>query len=239
MCAVSGRSGYADAVMASAPNDAHAVMATAHGVAFAYGKSEILTDICFELYRGEVLGITGPSGSGKSTLMALLGLFAARSGGELHVLGEAVAQPLSARQVTTLRRRMGWIPRLPLNVQGRTAIDNALIGLRPTGETHQELLTRVTGMFEALDLSHIQKRNVSVLSGVELQRLAIIRALARRPEIILADEPTASLDATNTALVGDALSFAAESSTIVIASHDPEILQYCKRVLRVSDGRIV
>lgn len=208
------------------------------GVTFGYGAVAVLRGVDLRVTAGQTVGVTGPSGSGKSTLMGILGLLAVRDAGELSLLSQPVPRRPPGGLADRLRRRIGWIPQLPMVLRGRTALDNALLGAywHPAGRPSP--MRVATDAFAALGMADRAHLDAAALSGGELQRLAVIRAIARRPELILADEPTASLDAANTGAVIDALRYATGFGAVVIASHDPRVMALCGTVFELRDGRL-
>jgi ABC-type lipoprotein export system ATPase subunit len=122
---------------------------------------------------------------------------------------------------------------------GRTALDNALVGVRSRRAVVPSDVSLATDLFARLGVEHLADRNVSVLSGGEQQKLALVRALVVQPDLILADEPTASLDQSSTHSVIEALQEASRLCTLVVASHDREVTRACDRVVRLRDGRVV
>ena len=209
------------------------------GVRKAFGASGVLHGVDLTVRGGASVAITGPSGSGKSTLMAVLGLLTHRDGGALRLFDVDVAPRASARTVIGLRRRMAWLPQLPLVLPGRTCLDNALSGIRARREVTSDDLDSATALFARLNISDLLHRDISVLSGGEFHKVALVRALLVGPELLLADEPTASLDGSSTEAVVDALRAAATLSTLVVATHDPAVTQACERVITLRDGVVV
>ena len=208
------------------------------GVTKSFGETEVLRGVDLTIEAGTSTAITGPSGSGKSTLMAVLGLLTRRDSGALSVLGVDVAPRAPARTVIELRRRMAWLPQLPLVLPGRTCLDNALSGIRARRAVCRDDVDTATALFARLGISHVLHRDVSVLSGGEFHKVALVRALAVRPELLLADEPTASLDGSSTHAAVDALHEATTRCTLVVASHDPAVTQACQRVITLHDGAL-
>ena len=210
----------------------------ARRVCKSFGRVPVLRGVDLAIKRGDSTAITGPSGSGKSSLMALLGLLAHRDSGELTILGVDVPLRPSSRLIAQHRHRMAWLPQLPMAWPGRTCLDNALLGLRQRATVSEADVQFAAELFDRLGIGHLTSRDVSVLSGGELQKVALVRALVVRPDIILADEPTASLDGASTHAVIDALTNAGQLSTLVVASHDPAVTGACTTVITMRDGRV-
>lgn len=198
------------------------------------GGNAVLDGVSMTVSAQDRLAVLGPSGSGKSTLLAVLGLLTSWTCGSVRVRGEPVPRdrrPDPARHPA----RVAWIPQLPLYLPGRTALENVLIAQRLRfGETSPGLALDALGR---VGLEGVADRNSSVLSGGELQRLAVARAVAMRPEIVLADEPTGSLDTASTRAVIDALTADADLA-VVVATHDDQVARHCSRVLRLADGQL-
>lgn len=213
-------------------------MISAHGLTKSVGPVSVLRGLDLDIPAGGWTAITGPSGSGKSTLMAVLGTLTPRDGGSMDVLGMSVPLRPGAGVSARVRAATAWLPQLPLVLPGRTCLDNALAGIRATRAVTAGDIDYATALFSRLGVAHLQRRDVSVLSGGELQRLALIRALVPRPLLVLADEPTASLDAAATELVIGALTAASKLATLLVASHDPDVVASADRVIALRDGRV-
>ena len=163
----------------------------------SYGKGElrtqILHDLTFDVRRGEITLLVGPSGSGKSTLLTLIGALRSVEEGSIQVLG----QELKGADETVLmqtRRRIGFIFQSHNLVSSLTVLQNVQILLQLTEPKPQERRDKAIALLEAVGLSHRLHHFPEELSGGQRQRVAIARALAPEPELVLADEPTASLD---------------------------------------------
>jgi len=203
-------------------------------------RRQILFDVSATIPAGEIIIVTGPSGSGKTTLLTLVGALRAAQSGSVRVLG----QELNGARDGTLeevRRRIGFIFQQHNLLAALTATENVELGLRATGSfTRSELRRRARAMLEAVGLeSHTDKRP-NQLSGGQRQRVAIARALVGDPAIVLADEPTASLDKTSGREVVDRMQSLAkeQGATILIVTHDNRILDVADRILHLEDGRI-
>jgi ABC-type lipoprotein export system ATPase subunit len=205
----------------------------AHGLRKSFGTTCVLDGVDVRVPQRGSVAVTGPSGTGKSTLMAVLGLLTGRDGGSLCLFGRDVPQRLRPRAVWQFRARMAWVPQAPLVLPGRSCLDNALTGVRCRRRVRPDDLVYTRELLAQVGLDGVSGRNVSVLSGGELQRLAVVRAMAVRPELILADEPTASLDAANTAAVVSALRGVAGRAALIVASHDPEVIAACQHTLHI------
>ncbi|OFI39418.1 hypothetical protein BIU82_13890 [Arthrobacter sp. SW1] len=208
-------------------------------VSRTFRETSALADVSLEIRSGEFVAIIGPSGSGKSTLLNILGLLDRPTSGSYEIHEQSVAT-LRDIQLTELRARtFGFVFQESHMVGRDTAARNAALGLRARGigqETQKALLGPA---LERLGLSHRLSSPASNLSGGERQRLAITRAVIGEPAVILADEPTGSLDTKNGKIVLRHLrALHATGTTVIMVTHDPEIAASADRVITMQDGRI-
>lgn len=208
------------------------------GIAKSFGSIDVLTDISMSARRGRSYAIMGPSGSGKSTLLSIMGLLAQPSRGSVAFYGVRVPEMESAR--ARLRHTMvGWVFQKPVVIPGRTALDNVCVPqiIRGTERRKAQEIAR-----EALREVGLEKRTeagVATLSGGELQRVEVARALACRPKLLLSDEPTANLDWSNAESVTDALLLGCDrGSTVIVATHDPRVAARCDEIVNLVQGRL-
>ena len=216
----------------------------ARGLAFAYrlGVETVpaLQQVDLDINRGEFLLLTGPSGSGKSTLLSLLGLIEPMQDGRLTFEGQDVTA-ISERQKNQVRRfRLGFIFQAFHLLAALHADENVDYFLARQGLPRADRQQRVEETLRAVGLWEHRKKRPGELSGGQRQRVAVARALAKQPAVILADEPTASLDqATGRELLSLLKSLATERGvTIIMASHDPMAEHFAERRLRLVDGRL-
>jgi putative ABC transport system ATP-binding protein len=216
----------------------------ARSLSFSFGEGElrkqILFDVSLSVAPGEIVLLTGPSGSGKTTLLTLLGALRRVHQGELFVLGRAL-HGASPSELVAVRREIGFIFQQHNLMPFLTARQNVelMFSLKPSTNAREarshsaELLTRV-GLGERLD--YLPQR----LSGGQKQRVAVARALALRPRLILADEPTAALDShTGREVVNLLQSLAKEDGcAILMVTHDNRVLDIADRIVAMEDGRI-
>jgi putative ABC transport system ATP-binding protein len=203
-------------------------------------RRQILFDVSATIPAGEIIIVTGPSGSGKTTLLTLVGALRAAQSGSVRVLGQELngARDGTLEQV---RRRIGFIFQQHNLLAALTATENVELGLRATGSfTRSELRRRARAMLEAVGLEAHADKRPHQLSGGQRQRVAIARALVGDPAIVLADEPTASLDKASGREVVDRMQSLAreQGATILIVTHDNRILDVADRILHLEDGRI-
>jgi len=211
------------------------------GLHKSFGKGRarvhVLRGLDLAVRRGEFLAVMGPSGCGKSTLLHLLGLMTPPDAGEIALLGRLVGT--SPSQLNALRRRHVGFVFQRFNLLGElSAADNVAISLRVRGLRADE---HTSELFGTLGVAHVARRKPSQMSIGEQQRVAVVRALAHRPTILLADEPTGNLDSANSeALLGHFRRVhRQDGQTIVMITHSPEASEYADRVVHMKDGRIV
>jgi putative ABC transport system ATP-binding protein len=191
--------------------------------------------VSLHVERGEMVLIMGPNGSGKTTLLSMLGGLVRPTGGSVRVDGQALEE-MSQRELENFRlRRVGFVFQSFRLLDALSARENVqlVLDLARSSRTAEAAL-------EQVQASHLADRSTRVLSGGEKQRVAIARALANDPAIVLADEPTGSLDSAAgeaaIALLHDAAR--RDGRAVVIVSHDSRIAQHADRVVRMMDGRV-
>ena len=203
-------------------------------------RKQILFDIDARIGEGEIVIVTGPSGSGKTTLLTLVGALRSTQHGSVQVLGQELcgAKP---RQLEAVRRRIGFIFQSHNLIGALSAIENVQLGLRVTGRWRRgELAKRARQMLETVGLGDRLHHKPEQMSGGQRQRVAIARALAAEPAMILADEPTASLDRESGRDVVDRMQSLAreQGATILMVTHDNRILDVADRIIHLEDGRL-
>lgn len=200
----------------------------------------VLDHLDLVVERGEFLAIIGPSGSGKSTLLNAIGLLDTPTSGTYSLFGKNT-EGLSDRERDEMRRdHLGFIFQSSNMLLDETSTTNASMGLRVQGVPYGERLQRTEETLEFLGLSDRASIRTRYLSGGEKQRCAIARALATRPPLILADEPTGNLDSHNSAKVIEILQrINATGCTVLVITHDPEVAAAAaRRVIRIEDGQL-
>ena len=221
------------------PNTAPAI--EMHGITRIFEGSDrpVLDHLDLVVERGEFLAIIGPSGSGKSTLLNAIGLLDTPTSGTYSLFGKNT-EGLSDRERDEMRRdHLGFIFQSSNMLLDETSTTNASMGLRVQGVPYSERLQRTEETLEFLGLSDRASIRTRYLSGGEKQRCAIARALATRPPLILADEPTGNLDSHNSAKVIEILQrINATGCTVLVITHDPEVAAAARRVIRIEDGRL-
>ncbi|MEJ2812290.1 ATP-binding cassette domain-containing protein [Paenarthrobacter sp. CCNWLY172] len=201
--------------------------------------SPALSDVSLAIESGEFVSIVGPSGSGKSTLLNVLGLLDRASSGRLAIRGQAV-DAASERSLDTMRLRLiGFVFQSSNVIGDDSVISNAAIGLRVQGVPMDERASAALDALEFVGLEHKRKVQAKLLSGGERQRLAIARAIATHPRIILADEPTGNLDSNNSRRVIEYLrKLNSEGVTVIVITHDVDVANQADRRIEIRDGRI-
>jgi putative ABC transport system ATP-binding protein len=209
--------------------------------AFAAGKLEVraLRGVDLEVRTGEFLALVGPSGSGKTTLLNLVGALDRPTGGELTVLGRRVGE-LSRRERAELRlRSIGFVFQAYNLVPVLTALENVefVLELQGAGADRRD---RARQVLEELGLGDLAHRRPSELSGGQQQRVAVARAVAARPKLVLADEPTANLDGENAEVLMHLMRDLRDrhGMTFVFSTHDPRVVAHAVRVVTLVDGRV-
>jgi len=217
----------------------------AQGINFAYGtgeaRSQVLTDNTFEIGRGEVVILTGPSGSGKTTLLTLIGALRQVQEGSLTVLGREL-NGVDDRGRIEVRREIGFIFQHHNLFSSLTAIENVRMATALKPEPVEEMNQRCVGLLTELGLGERLSHAPANLSGGQSQRVAIARALVNRPALVLADEPTAALDAESSEIVMTLfrqLAAGINRTTILIVTHDQRLLNHAHRIVNLVGGKIV
>jgi len=206
----------------------------------SFGKQQVLNNVGFSLKRTERVAITGPSGSGKSTLLNCLAGLETPDAGKINFLGKNILEMPEA-EVTQLRRGhltsiFQFFHLLP-TLRAWENVEFPLL-LRKTSSAKRKTL--VGALLEEVGLTHRSEAWPSELSGGEMQRLAIARALITEPAMILADEPTGSLDSQNSDRILKLLSTLAErhGTALLMVTHDPVASAICDRILHMLDGKL-
>jgi len=203
------------------------------------GGQEALKDVNFALPAGELAFLTGRSGAGKSTILKLIPAIERPSAGSVVVNGQNVGA-LKRAAIPYLRRNIGLVFQDQKLLHDRSVYDNVMLPLAFSAHAPKEAARRARAALDKVDLLRREKANPIQLSGGEQQRLAIARAVVNRPALLVADEPTASLDAESAARILDIfVEFNRVGVTVLIATHDQGLVQrYGKRVLHLEGGRI-
>jgi len=203
-------------------------------------KVPALSDVSFRVDKGEFVILSGPSGAGKTTLMRLLYRAEVASEGDVKVFGRSVAG-LRRRQVRDLRRAIGVVFQDAKLLPGRTVYENVAFVLRVTGVVRNEITPRVFEALRAVGISARAQSSPAQLSQGEAQRASLARAIARKPALLIADEPTANVDDAMAAELLDVIkNIWAGGTTVILATHQATLAQRFKqRTLVLERGRLV
>lgn len=227
-----------------------AMQLAAIGVEKSYTKGRtrvpVLHGVDFEVEAGEFVAIIGASGSGKSTLLHVCGLLDAPDGGEVRLLGERIDNLPDRRRDALRNRVFGFIFQFYHLLPELSALENVMTpqlirhGLLSYLRSKHTLRHEAAELLERVGLGHRMDHKPSELSGGEMQRAAIARSLAGRPEVLLADEPTGNLDAVTGQGVLDLLRDLNRERglTMIMVTHDPNVAQQADRIVRLVEGRI-
>ena len=203
------------------------------------GGQEALKQVSFSLEAGELVFLTGRSGAGKSTLLRLIPAIERPSAGSVVVNGQNVGA-LKRAAIPHLRRNIGLVFQDQKLLYDRSVYDNVMLPLAFSAHAPKEAARRARAALDKVGLLGREKANPIQLSGGEQQRLAIARAVVNRPALLVADEPTANLDAESAAKILEIfVAFHQVGATVLIATHDQALVaRYGKRVLHLDGGRI-
>jgi len=203
-------------------------------------RLEALAGISLAFAKGEFAGLVGPSGSGKTTLLNILGSLDAPSEGSAVVMGQAI-ETLSHKEAARLRNRhIGFIFQTFNLLPVYTVYENVEFALLLLGDPPAVRRRKVMAALEWVHLADRARSRPSQLSGGQSQRVAIARAVVKEPDIVLADEPTANLDAENSHNILQTMERLNRDlgTTFIFATHDPKVMQYLRRKITLVDGRV-
>lgn len=202
-------------------------------------KNHVLSDVSLEVYPRDFIAIMGPSGSGKSTLLYSISGMDEIDSGEI-IFGGKNLTSLSEEELANIRRKeMGFVFQQATFLKNLSIIDNIVL---PTHddfkENKEDLFNAAESLMESVGIEDLKNRFITEVSGGQLQRAAICRAILHRPQILFADEPTGALNNKNSEEVLDLLVKLNEEVTIILVTHDPKVASRAKSVLFMKDGRI-
>jgi len=212
-----------------------------HSLTKSYAERPILRGVSFNLSQRERVALLGPSGSGKTTVLNCVGGVDRADTGSVSIAGHVLAD-LNADGLALLRRtHIGTVFQFYHLLPTLSAAENIELPLQLLGVATSERETRVRQLLERVGIAHRAAALPGQLSGGEMQRVAIARAIVHRPTLILADEPTGSLDTATGAQVLDLLAEIVQETqaALLLVTHSPEAVKHCQRVLRMQDGLIV
>ena len=200
-------------------------------------KVHALRGVDLEIGKGEFIAIVGPSGSGKTTMLHILGCLDQPSQGTMTIDGMAVGNLLESELVRIRREKIGFVFQQFHLIPGLSVYENVTLPLLFARREADE--KKITKILELVGLKNRKSHNPSQLSGGEMQRVAVARAMVNDPEVIFADEPTGNLDSENSEKIFDLLtSLHARGLTIVMVTHNNELAMRSERIIRLKDGQI-
>ena len=201
---------------------------------------EVLRGVDLEVGAGEIVALLGPSGSGKSTLLQAVGLLEGGFGGSILIDGEETARLNSDGRTRVRRDKLGFVYQFHHLLPDFNATENVVLPQLVHGATRAEADTRAAELLTQLGLGHRLTHRPSQLSGGEQQRVAVARALANKPALVLADEPTGNLDEHTADIVfAEFIRLVREQGTAaVVATHNERLAARMDRVLRLHEGRL-
>lgn len=209
---------------------------------YGVGAAQVvaLNGVSLTVERGEMVALVGPSGCGKSTLLNLIGCIDVPTSGEIYLDGQAVGA-LKDDALTRVRRdRIGTIFQFFNLLPAMTVAENVALPLLLQGAARPFVVERVARALNQVDIASLAHAYPAQISGGQMQRAAIARAVIHTPSIVLADEPTGSLDSRNGEAVLRLLrSLADDGQALLVATHANEVVSACDRIIIVQDGRIV
>lgn len=208
-----------------------------------YGKgiqTDVLRGVDLSIKRGEFVCIYGKSGSGKSTLLNILGMLDEATSG-VYRFEDLAVEKMKEKEIAKIRnQKIGYVFQAYHLIPELNAIENIVVPLGYAGISRREREKRGKELLSEFQMEELEKKYISQMSGGEQQRISILRAIANRPSILLADEPTGNLDRENSELVMEQLKkLNEEGMTIVMVTHDLSLAEYGTRIITVEDGRII
>ncbi|MBR3727136.1 MAG: ABC transporter ATP-binding protein [Prevotella sp.] len=215
-------------------------MITTKNITKSFGSLQVLKGIDLEIAKGEIVSIVGPSGAGKTTLLQIIGTLDRPDGGTLAVNGTDVTT-FSRKQLSDFRNQhIGFVFQFHQLLPEFTALENIMIPAFIAGKSHKEAKTRAGELLRFMNLSDRATHKPAELSGGEKQRVAVARALVNHPAVILADEPSGSLDSQNKQELHQLFFDLRQEfgQTFVIVTHDEELARLTDRTIHLRDGVI-
>jgi lipoprotein-releasing system ATP-binding protein len=210
------------------------------GIKKTVGSEQILKGIDLEVYEGDFVSIIGASGSGKSSLLYILGLLDKPTEGEVFFEDEKIDYSKDKRLSYLRNSKLGFVFQFHYLVQELSLLDNVILPAIKKGVPIKEARERAMVLLERLGLKGKENRKPYEISGGEMQRTAIARALINQPKVLLADEPTGNLDSTNTQRVMDIFKEINKSqTTIVMVTHEIDLARQTKRIVELRDGSVI
>ena len=200
-----------------------------------FGEKTILDNCSFNINPNDFVAIVGESGSGKTTLLNILGLIESVDSGKVKMFDEEYIKPNSIQANKLIRERIGFVFQNFALIDNQTVLYNLLMAMKYRTLKKSEKLVEIEKVLEFVGLGGYQNKKIYELSGGEQQRIAIARAILKPHDLILADEPTGSLDDVNKQIIFELFEKLNEQgNTIIIVTHDFELAKKCKRVLKIN-----
>ena len=201
-------------------------------------RIDVLRGADLAIRRGEIVALLGPSGSGKSTMLQAIGLLEGGFGGRIEIAGIDASRLGKDQRAAVRRDHIGFVYQFHHLLPDFSAMENVVLPQLVASKTHDEARGRARELLEALGLGSRLEHRPSQLSGGEQQRVAVARALANKPQLVLADEPTGNLDeATADRVLGQFLQLVrGEGSAALVATHNERLAMAMDRVVRLHDG---
>ncbi|ELA9306864.1 ABC transporter ATP-binding protein [Vibrio parahaemolyticus] len=193
-----------------------------------------------EIKQGEFVAIMGPSGSGKTTLLNMLGGIDAPTSGSVEIDGCLISEMSEKELIAYRRDNIGFIFQDYSLLPVLTALENVEFVMQLQGKTERECRERATSLLDQVGLAQQMHKRPSKMSGGQQQRVAVARALAPKPRFVMADEPTANLDAKSTSELLDIMEQLSEQegTTFIFSTHDPRVIKRAHRIIVFEDGRL-
>lgn len=204
----------------------------------SFGSLKVLKGVNLEISKGEVVSIVGPSGAGKTTLLQLIGALDTPDGGAIYFGGENLCKMSSNRLAAFRNTHIGFVFQFHQLLPEFTALENIMIPALIAGKGRAEAARRATELLQLMGLSARADHKPSQMSGGENQRIAVARALVNNPDVILADEPSGSLDSHNKEELHKLFFDLRDrfGQTFIIVTHDEKLAQITDRTIRMVDG---
>lgn len=204
-------------------------------------KLHVLNNINFHVTQGDFVAVMGPSGSGKSTLINLIGFIDRKFEGTYHFEGEEVVFSDDKNLSKIRNESVGFVFQNFSLIENNTIFENVELPLLYSGLTSRSTKTRVLEVLDKVGIKDKAKKFPKQLSGGQQQRAAIARALVNNPKFIIADEPTGALDSATSEEILKLFQELNqnEGATIILVTHNPETIQYCNRLVKIRDGKII